>query len=88
MTGCAPFQIHISGSLEDALTRAKQEAAKQGVVFKGDAEGGHISGLGITGKYAIIGRIVTITVTQMGYPAAWKYDCHSMEAEVRRFFGG
>ena len=87
MPSCRPFEIEVNEDLEDLLERVQTEAAKQGVKFSGDTTEGRFSGLGVQGNYMVEDNIITISITNIGFPASMMHDCDSLEKEVRRFFG-
>lgn len=86
MSGCSPFQIQIRDNIDDALARVQQAAAGSGVSFSGNTQQGSFSGRGVAGNYTVSGNVVTIQVTQLGFPASMIHNCSSIETEVRKFF--
>lgn len=86
MSGCPSFKIQIRDNINDALVRVQQVAAGSGLSFSGNAQQGSFSGRGVAGNYTVSGNVVTIQVTQLGFPASMRYNCSSIEAEVRKFF--
>jgi len=87
MTSCRPFQIETDEALDELLERVQTEAAKQGVQFTGDTREGRFSGPGVRGNYTAEGNIITISITDIGFPASMRFDCSSLEREIRKFFG-
>lgn len=87
MTSCRPFQIEVDEDLETLLERVQEEAAKQGVQFGGDTSEGRFSGSGVRGNYTVEGNIITISITDIGFPASMMHNCSSLEQEIRKFFG-
>jgi hypothetical protein len=88
MPSCRPFQIEVDEDLDDLLERVQEEAAKQGVQFSGDTSEGRFSGSGVRGQYSVEGKIITISITDIGFPASMMHNCSTLEREIRRFFGG
>ena len=86
MADCPPFQVRVSGSISDALEGAKQAAAVAGVRFTGNTQKGSFSGRGVIGNYAVSGSIVTVQITELGFPTSLIYDCRSIENKMREFF--
>ncbi len=86
MSQCQPFQVHIEESPEEALGRVKRAASSSGVRFSGSTQEGNFSGQGVQGSYAVSGEVITIHITDLGFPASLMFDCKSLEAQIRKFF--
>lgn len=76
------YQFTLTSPAEDVIGKAKGAAAKNGVAFKGDAEKGGFSGMGIVGEYAIEGQVLHVVIRQKPLLMTWGL----IEKSLKGFF--
>lgn len=76
------FQFRLNSPAEGVIEKAKVAAAKNGVAFKGDAEKGGFSGMGIVGEYRILESTLSVEIKQKPMLMTWGL----IEKSLREFF--
>lgn len=80
------FSVTVKSDLESMLGRVQAMAAYHGAILRGDTKGGVFSGNGVTAKYSVSGKVLTIEIRSLGYPTVMVHNHRSLENAVKRFF--
>lgn len=76
------FQFKLVSPAAIVIEKAKAAAAKNGVTFKGDAEKGGFSGMGIVGEYRIVETVLEVQIKQKPMIMTWGM----IEKSLNQFF--
>ena len=76
------FQFKLSSPAAEVIEKARGAAAKNGVTFKGDAERGNFSGMGIVGEYRIVETQLEVHIKQKPLIMTWGM----IEKSLNQFF--
>jgi hypothetical protein len=76
------FQFKLTSPADAVIEKAKGAAAKNGVTFKGDAEKGSFSGMGIVGEYRILDTNLEVHIKQKPMIMTWGM----IEKSLNQFF--
>lgn len=76
------FQFKLVSPAAAVIEKAKSAAAKNGVVFQGDAEKGSFSGMGIVGEYRIIDTSLEVHIKKKPMIMTWGM----IEKSLHQFF--
>ena len=76
------YQFTLTSPAAEVISRAKVTAAKNGVDFKGDAEKGGFSGMGIVGHYSVGAGTLHVEITQKPMLMTWGL----IEKSLKEFF--
>lgn len=76
------FTINLTGSVTEALDRARHTISGSGGDITGDESSGTFAGSGVLGSYHITGSTVTITINKKPFIAPMSL----IESKVREFF--
>jgi len=78
------FEYTLAGDPARKLEQVKAAAAAKGVRFSGDLNGGHFSGMGLSGTYRIGGSTITVSVATKPFFVSWAY----IDAQLHGFVEG
>jgi len=81
MSGCPPFTFPVHGDINKILANVTMQARSKGFQFSGTLPSGSFSGMGVQGKYKVVGNSVTVTITSSGFA-----PCSMIEATIKDFF--
>lgn len=76
------FQFKLTSPAVKVIEKAKVAAAKNGVTFKGDADKGSFSGMGIVGEYRVVEANLEIHIKQKPMIMTWGM----IEKSLNQFF--
>lgn len=76
------FQFNLTAPAVEVIEKARGAAAKNGVTFKGDAESGNFSGMGIVGEYRILETKLEVHIKQKPMIMTWGM----IEKSLNQFF--
>ncbi len=76
------FTINLTGSVTEALDKARHTITGSGGELTGDTSSGTFVGSGVFGSYQITGSTVTITINKKPFIAPMSL----IESKVREFF--
>lgn len=76
------FQFNLTSSAAAVIEKAKVAAAKNGVSFRGDADMGSFSGMGVVGEYRTIGATLEVQIKQKPMIMTWGM----IEKSLNQFF--
>jgi hypothetical protein len=80
------FSVTVKGEMEPLFERLQAMAALHGAILLGNTKNGVFSGNGVTAKYAVSGKVLTIEIHSLGYPTVMVHNHASLERAVKRFF--
>lgn len=65
------YEFNLTSSAESVIEKAKANAAKNGIVFKGDAQRGSFAGMGLVGEYQTRDQTLQIHIKSKPMLMTW-----------------
>jgi len=78
------FVCELNGDPNVKIAHLRQQAGARGIVFVGDTSSGEFSGFGLSGRYAVHGTQVKVTIDSV--PIFYTYQ--KAETQIRGFLRG
>jgi hypothetical protein len=80
------FSVTVNGELEPLFEQVQAIAGFHGAILRGNTKSGVFSGNGVTAKYTVSDKVLTIEIRSLGYPTYMVHNHKTLEKAIKRFF--